>query len=149
MQRFSQKILLLIWLSAVVILGNWVNVDKVRKFTHKSSKSMIMSVGSRIDEVLSITLEIPADIPERTVDENEGVKTEDPFVVHSVYDNRCFLLGSTQQVITITLVNESDWFEESNSKESETWFVFLLRFTFRESAFDSLLSNLQYNYVNS
>ena len=150
MRRFHQKILvLLIWLSAVVIIGSWVNVDKVRKFTHEPIKSMMASAGSRINEGSSITSEIYADIPESTVNGSKGVKIEDSIAVHSVCGSQCFLLGSTQQVITITLINESDWFKESTSKESKPWFAFLLLFPYRESAFDSLLSNLQSNYMNS
>ena len=129
MRRFHQKIIiLLIWLSAAVIIGGWVNVDRIRKFTHEPSKSMMASAGSRIDEGSSITSEIYADIPESIVNGNKGIKVEDSITIHPVCGNRCFLLGSTQQVITITLVNESDWFKESNSKESEPWFAFLLCF---------------------
>ena len=86
---------------------------------------MIWSVGGGIYEVSSNITESPANLPEGIVNENNGGRAENSVGIHSRCGNQCFQLGSSHVVITIALVNEIDWFEESISKENEEWLVLI------------------------
>lgn len=125
MQRFPQKVFfLLLWLSAVAIVGSWMYVDRVRSYIHKSNYSLMKNVERSVEEEFGIeTAILKSTLNNEMSRKEKAPDTKSSMVVPSVCDTNCFPIGSVQPVITSELENESDWFAESNSKESEPWFV--------------------------